>query len=138
MAGSIAARTQAHPRTLAWRSLAVPLVVCAIALLPVLLSLPFLSEPMEQDEGVYFTVARHGWPYGEVLDHKPPVVYGWSKLALVANGGDASIESVRMLAAVSLSIAALAVAWTAAALFGRKTGTIAGVLMGLSATNQYL
>ena len=45
MAGSIAARTQAHPRTLAWRSLAVPLVVCAIALLPVLLSLPFLSEP---------------------------------------------------------------------------------------------
>ena len=139
MAGSTIARPAARGRaTIGLRPLVMPLVLCGIALLPLLLSLAFLSEPMEQDEGVYFTVARHGWPYGDVFDHKPPVVYGWYKLALLANGGEASVEPVRLLAAVSLSIAALAVTWTASMLFDRKTGVIAGVLMGLAATNQYL
>jgi len=115
-----------------------PGLVAVIALVPLLLSLPFAAEPMEQDEGVYFTVARHGWPYGDVFDHKPPLIYGWYKLALLISAGQPSIEGVRVLAALGFSIAALAVTWTGITLVDRRTGVIAGLLTGLAATNQYL
>jgi hypothetical protein len=116
---------------------ALPFV--AIAVLPVALMLPALAEPMARDEGVYFTVAMFdGLPYTTVFDHKPPLVYGWYKLALVISGGDASVEVVRVVAALHLSATALIVAWIGNMVGGRRLALASGVAMAVVVSNQYL
>lgn len=117
--------------------LALALVV--VAGTPLLLSLPFLGEPMEQDEGVYFSMALSGnLPYLEVFDHKPPVIYGWYALSLVLTGGDPSIEAIRVLAALQLSAMALAVVWVGSLTGGWRLGLTAGLLAAVSTSNQFL
>ncbi len=114
-------------------------VLAVVALAPMVLSLPFLSEPMEQDEAVYFSMALSGHlPYVEVFDHKPPVIYGWYALSLMFTGGDPSIEAVRVLAALQLSAAALAVVWVGYLLSGWRLGLTAGLLAAVATTNQFL
>lgn len=114
-------------------------VLAVVALAPIVLSLPFFSEPMEQDEAMYFSMALSGHlPYVEVFDHKPPVIYGWYALSLMFTGGDPSIEAVRVLAALQLSAAALAVVWVGYLLSGWKLGLIAGLFAGVATSNQFL
>ncbi len=94
---------------------------------------------MEQDEGVYLTVARFGGlPYTTVFDHKPPLIYGWYHLASLLSGNDSNLEAVRILAACQLSAAALGVAWIGWLVAGRTAGLVAGLLMALATSNQFL
>jgi len=71
-----------------------------MALLPVLLSLPFISEPLGRDQAVYFTVVQSGsMPYEKVFDHKPPLIYGWYALSMLFNHGQPSVQAANLLAA---------------------------------------
>lgn len=111
----------------------------AIAALPIVLSLPFLREPMLKDEGVYFTSAMFdSLPYTTVFDHKPPIVFAWYRLSLLLSGGEASVATVHLLAAANLSLTALGVAWVGTQMGGRKLGLLAGFIAAFSVSNQYL
>jgi hypothetical protein len=114
------------------------LLLGLIAVLPVVLSLPFLGEAMDEDEGVYFSVAMFDrLPYGGVFDHKPPVVYGWYHLALLLHGGEASVATVRLLAAMNIGVAALGVVWLGSRYRDRTFGLVAGMAFSLATANQY-
>jgi hypothetical protein len=116
-----------------------PLLLATIAVMPFVFSLPLLAEPMLKDEGVYFTVAMFdGLPYTTVFDHKPPLVFGWYRLALLLSGGDASVEAAHALAAVQLSVTALGVTWAGWLWRGRAFGIVAGFIASASTLNQYL
>jgi 4-amino-4-deoxy-L-arabinose transferase-like glycosyltransferase len=117
--------------------------VYAPVLLAVLLvltfQLPFIHEPMEDDEGVYFTVAASGdLPYVSAFDHKPPVIYGWYRLALSLNRGVASAALVHGMAAALLALTALAVYATGRAMAGHRLGVLAALAFSLFAADQYL
>jgi 4-amino-4-deoxy-L-arabinose transferase-like glycosyltransferase len=113
--------------------------IAAIAVLPILFSYRFLSEPLGRDQAVYFTVVRSGTlPYLEVFDHKPPVIYGWYALADFVGGQANAIEVVNLLGAVQLSASALLVAWIGYLVAGRKLAVVAGFFMALFALNRYL
>ncbi len=111
----------------------------AVALLPILLSLPFISEPLGHDPAVYFTVVHSGsLPYAEVFDHKPPLIYGWYALSMFMSGGEPSRQIVNLLTALQLSATALAVAWVGLLLGGRRLALVASLLMALVVSNRYL
>jgi len=125
------------------RSASAWLLFCAmgsvVALLPVLLSLPFLSEPLGRDPAVYFTVVHSGTlPYAEVFDHKPPLIYVWYALSMFMSGGEPSRQIVNLLAALQLSATALAAGWIGLLLGGRRLALVAGLLMALVVSNRYL
>jgi 4-amino-4-deoxy-L-arabinose transferase-like glycosyltransferase len=110
-----------------------------VAALPLILSWPLLGEPMLKDEGVYFTVAMFdGLPYVSAFDHKPPLVYAWYHLALLANGGEASTWTIHLIAACQLSATALGVMWIGHQIGGRRLGVTAGMLMACLVANQHL
>ncbi|HVP04065.1 MAG TPA: glycosyltransferase family 39 protein [Dehalococcoidia bacterium] len=112
---------------------ALLLVLC---LTPILLYLPFLHMPFERDEGVYATVAQgllHGKvPYRDLFDNKPPLVYAWYAISFSLFGE--SVVAPRLVAAVFLSLTAVALyqqarlvmpktaAWIGAFLFALSTG----------------
>ena len=111
----------------------------SIAILPVLLSLPFIKEPLGRDQAVYFTVVQsRSMPYASVFDHKPPLIYGWYALGVLMNDGRSSVQTVNLLGALQLSVAALGVSWVGLQLGGRRLGVLAGFLMALAAADQYL
>ncbi len=113
-------------------------VLLAVVLV-ILLQLPFIHEPMQNDEGVYFTVAASGdLPYVSAFDHKPPVIYGWYRLALFLNGGVASAALVHGMAATLLSLTALAVYATGRAMAGHRLGVVAALAFSLFTADQYL
>jgi hypothetical protein len=112
--------------------------VLAVVLV-VLFQLPFIHEPMEDDEGVYFTVAASGdLPYVSAFDHKPPVIYGWYRLALLLNGGVASAALVHGMAAALLALTALVVYATGRAIAGHRFGVLAALAFSLFTADQYL
>lgn len=123
---------------LAARALVYAPVLLAVVLV-VLFQLPFIHEPMQNDEGVYFTVAASGdLPYVSAFDHKPPVIYGWYRLALLLNGGVASAALVHGMAAVLLAVTALAVYATGRAMAGHRLGVVAALAFSLFTADQYL
>lgn len=110
-------------------------LIC-LALIPILLYLPFAGTPFERDEGVYATIAQgvlHGQvPYRDLFDNKPPLVYIWYAFSFTLFGE--SVFAPRILAAICLSLTTLALfnqarmvlpmpaARFAAALFAISTG----------------
>ena len=112
------------------------LFLLALALIPILLYLPFIGLPFERDEGVYATVAQGildgKIPYRDLFDNKPPLVYGWYAISFTLFGE--TVFAPRILAALALSLtgvllyqhARLALpkgaAYTAAILFAISTG----------------
>ena len=68
------------------------LVACVVAcaIVPLLLYIPFLTEPFEKDEGFYAAVAqlilRGDLPYRDAFDNKPPVVFGWYAISFALFG----------------------------------------------------
>ena len=54
-------------------------ILLLILLLQLALRIPFLSEPLERDEGAYGYIGQRilagELPYRDVFDHKTPVVY---------------------------------------------------------------
>ncbi|MPZ98822.1 MAG: hypothetical protein GEU80_05680 [Dehalococcoidia bacterium] len=114
--------------------LARALVLATIALVPIALTFPFFSEPLDVDEGAYATVAQGllggQIPYRDLFDHKPPLVYAWYALSFLAFGE--SIEAPRLMAALVLSGVAMLVTATGASLYGRRVGYASGALFALS------
>jgi hypothetical protein len=122
----------------ATRALVYAPVLLAVVLV-VLFQLPFIHEPMEDDEGVYFTVAASGdLPYVSAFDHKPPVIYGWYRLALLLNGGVASAALVHGMAAALLALTAVAVYATGRAIADHRLGVISALAFSLFTADQYL
>ena len=110
------------------------LLLAAIVALPLLLQLPFLSDPLWGDEGVYATVGRGildgQIPYTDLFDNKPPLLYGWYALSFVLFGDEAS--SARLVVATVLSATALLVYVQGRAMFGPRLALAAAAIFGLS------
>ncbi len=125
-------------RSLARRALPYGPVLLAAALV-VLFQLPLLGEPMENDEGVYFTVAASGdLPYASAFDHKPPVIYAWYWLALALNSGVASAMLIHGIVTCLLALTAVAVYATGRVMIGHGFGAVAALAFSLFVANQYL
>ena len=66
--------------------------VAAVSLIPALLALPFLGEPLFGDEAVYSAVGRGlldgQLPYRDLFDNKPPLLYGWFALSFLLFGAE--------------------------------------------------
>lgn len=106
----------------------------AICVLPVVLYLPFLSEPFERDEGVYATIAQGllggHLPYRDLFDHKPPLIYGWYSLSFLAFGEN--VQAPRIMASLVLSVTSFGVFQTARLLISERAGMIAAAIFGAS------
>jgi hypothetical protein len=112
------------------------LFLVGLALVPILLYLPFAGTPFERDEGVYATIAQGVLdgrvPYRDLFDNKPPLVYIWYAFSFTLFGE--SVFAPRILASICLSLTTLALfnqarmvlpmpaARFAAALFAISTG----------------
>ncbi|MDA1061519.1 MAG: glycosyltransferase family 39 protein [Chloroflexi bacterium] len=108
--------------------------LAAIAALPVLLTLPFLSEPLFGDEGVYSVVARGlldgELPYRDLFDNKGPLLYAWYSLSFLLWGESA--EAPRLLAALLLSATVLLVYVEGRLLLSRGAAFAAASIFALS------
>ncbi len=117
------------PAALRWRQFALVAVLAATCLLPFLLSLRFLGEPFDRDEGAYITVAQGMLdgkvPYRDLFDHKPPLVYGWYAAVVGPFGPDR--EAVRLAGAAVLAFSGLAVFWCGRWMFSARAGAIAAL-----------
>jgi 4-amino-4-deoxy-L-arabinose transferase-like glycosyltransferase len=116
-----------------------PGIVRAIALagiccLPILLYIPFLNEPLQNDEGFYATVGRivlrGGLPYRDAFDNKPPLVFGWYALSFLIFGEH--IWAPRLLVSLLLAVTTLLVYFEDKLLFSAKAGIVAALAFGLS------
>jgi 4-amino-4-deoxy-L-arabinose transferase-like glycosyltransferase len=109
-------------------------VLPAICLLPVLLTLPFMNEPLERDEGTYATIAQalmHGAvPYRDLLDHKPPLIYVWYAISFVLFGQ--GIVAPRLMAALVWSVTTIVVHKQGKLLFSELTATAGATIFAIS------
>jgi 4-amino-4-deoxy-L-arabinose transferase-like glycosyltransferase len=105
-----------------------------LCLIPILLYLPFLGAPFERDEGVYATVAQGlldgKVPYRDLFDNKPPLVYGWYAISFLLFGE--SVVAPRLVAAVFLSLTAVALYHQARLVMPRPAAWIGAFLFALS------
>jgi len=135
---AVPAAIRARPRlwglSSAWGQVLGRALLPLICLLPVLLYLPFLSEPFEKDEGTYATVAqgllRGDLPYRDLFDHKPPLVYVWYAFSFSAFGED--VTAPRLVAALVWSATALLVFLAGRAIYDRRAGLMAAALFSVS------
>jgi len=101
-----------------------------LCLLPIVLYLPVLDTPFERDEGTYATIAQGlldgKIPYRDLFDNKPPLVYGWYAFSFLLFGEN--VMAPRIVAAVLLSLTALALFAQARMVFGRGVAYIATVV----------
>ncbi|HEU4758435.1 MAG TPA: glycosyltransferase family 39 protein, partial [Dehalococcoidia bacterium] len=136
LAAIAAAGAQAPAGAIAWvRARAGILIPLLLSLLPVILFLPFVGEPLDADSGVYATVARgllHGQiPYRDLFDHKQPLTYGWYALSYLLFGENDS--SARILILFHLATTSLLVYWCGRLLFdSRGIGYLAALVFGLT------
>lgn len=109
----------------------VLLVICA---LPVLLYLPFLTEPFMRDEGLFATVGQMvldgGVPYRDAFDNKPPLIFGWYSLSFLIFGE--SVWAPRLLVSLLLSGTSLLVYAQGRLMFSHRAGLIAAAAFGVS------
>lgn len=95
------------------------------------LSVLGLIVPYDPDEAVYKVVATGiidgQWPYRDLFDHKPPLVYAWYLPA----GLGASIEVERILAALMLAVSVVLLARIARGLLSPREANIATVAYAL-------
>ena len=96
-------------------------LIAAVSLIPALLYLPFVNEPLFGDEAVYSTVALGlldgQLPYRDLFDNKPPLLYGWFALSFLLFGEEA--YAPRLIVAAALSGTAALVHAQARLLFSR-------------------
>ena len=114
--------------------LATPFPLAAIAAIPVLLTLPFMHEPFDRDEGAYATIAQgltHGLlPYRDLFDHKPPGIYGWYALSFGAFGDN--VVAPRLMGALVLAAITLLLFRACSMLYGRRAGWLGAFVFALS------
>jgi len=110
------------------------LLLGGICLLPVVLYLPFLNEPLLRDEGFYASVAQSildgGVPYRDAFDNKPPLIFGWYTLSFLMFGEET--WAPRLLVAGLLSITSLLIYVEGRLLFSHRIGLMASAVFGLS------
>lgn len=120
-----------------WRGLALAALVAFVAGLPGLLLLP----PLDRDESRYAQATSQMLETGDFVDirfqdeprWKKPVGIYWMQAAAVAATGtveNRSIQPYRLPSLLGAVIAALACAWVGAAVFGTRTGVLAGAILG--------
>jgi hypothetical protein len=108
-------------------------LLASICVLPLLLQLRFLNDPLWGDEAVYSVIA-HGllngrMPYVDLLDNKPPLLYCWYALSYVVFGDD--VASPRLMMGLALSATTLLLYIHAAMTYGRVAGYLAAFLFAL-------
>ena len=117
-----------------WGSTGQVILLGGICLLPVVLYLPFLNEPLLRDEGFYASVAQSildgGVPYRDAFDNKPPLIFGWYALSFLMFGEE--VWAPRLLVAGLLSITSLLVYVEGRLLFSHRIGLMASAVFGLS------
>ncbi len=100
-------------------------VAAALIAVFALLRAPYVSVPLERDEGEYAYIAQRllegDVPYRDAFDQKPPGVFLAYAMAFVSFGQ--SIESIHWL--LYLWTAATALAWTAGRIVVRRSSTAA-------------
>jgi len=112
------------------------LMACVVAavIMPILLYLPFLTEPFQRDEGFYASVAqlmlRGDLPYRDSFDNKPPVVFGWYAISFVLFGEH--VWAPRLLVSMLLSITTALVYLQGRLLFSRWEALIAAFAFAAS------
>jgi len=110
------------------------LLIGGICSLPLLLYLPFYTEPFMRDEGLYAAFAQimqHGGiPYQDAFDDKPPLIFGWFYLSFVIFGEH--LWAPRLLAALLLSGTTLLMYVEGRLLFSHRYGMLAAAAFALS------
>jgi len=110
------------------------LAVAAICTLPIILYLPFLTEPFMRDEGFYASVAQlildGGVPYRDAFDNKPPLIFGIYSFSFILFGEN--VWAPRLLAAICLSLTTLLVYFQGRLVFSHNGGLIAALAFALS------
>ena len=110
------------------------LVVLGISAIPLLLYLPFLSEPFLKDEGFYAATAQiirdGGLPYRDAFDNKPPLIFGWFALSFEVFGE--TLWAPRLMAAICVSATVPVIYAQGRTLFTHRAGVIAALAFALS------
>src|SRR5438093_1989179 len=112
------------------------LVACVVAsaIVPLLLYLPFLTEPFEKDEGFYAAVTQlilhDDLPYRDSFDNKPPVVFGWYAISFLLFGEH--VWAPRLLVSMLLSVTTGLVYIQGRLLFSRREALIAAFAFATS------
>lgn len=132
-ARTLPARSGALPRVDA-RGAATVLLIAGICAIPVILYLPFLTEPFFRDEGLYAAVAQiilHGGiPYEDAFDNKPPMIYLWYTASFLLFGEN--VWAPRLLVALLLSGSTLLMYLEGRMLFSHRGGVVAATAFALS------
>jgi 4-amino-4-deoxy-L-arabinose transferase-like glycosyltransferase len=110
------------------------LALAAICVLPIILYLPFLTEPFMRDEGLYASVAQlildGGIPYRDAFDNKPPLIFGIYSFSFILFGEN--VWAPRLLAAICLSLTTVLVYFQGRLAFSPNGGLIAALAFALS------
>lgn len=110
------------------------LLLVGICALPLLLYVPFYTEPFMRDEGLYASVAqimKHGGiPYQDHFDNKPPMIFAWYYVSFTLFGEH--VWAPRLLVALLLSMTTLLVYVQGRLLFSRAYALLAASAFGLS------
>ena len=109
------------------------LVLFSILVLQLILRVPFLSEPLESDEGVYAFMGQRVLagevPYRDYFDHKPPVVY--YIYALIFKIFGQTIFSIRFATALLSLLTAIFIFLAGRRLFSEAFGLVSAFLYAL-------
>jgi 4-amino-4-deoxy-L-arabinose transferase-like glycosyltransferase len=110
------------------------LLIGGICLLPIVLYLPFLKEPLMRDEGFFASVAQlvldGGLPYRDAFDNKPPLIFGWYALSFMLFGE--SVWAPRLLVSLLLSATTLLVYVQGRLMFSQGAALIASAAFAIS------
>ncbi|KQS52899.1 4-amino-4-deoxy-L-arabinose transferase [Brevundimonas sp. Leaf363] len=120
-----------------WRGPALAALVALVAGLPSLMLLP----PLDRDESRFAEATAQMLESRDFVDirfqeeprYKKPVGIYWMQAAAVAvtsNAAERDIRPYRLPSLFGAMIAAAAVVWAGAALFGRRAGFLAGAILG--------
>lgn len=130
--------SQSRPAgVLGWRETALLVVFCLFAFVPGIASLP----PHDRDEARFVQASKQMVESGDYVDirfqdsprYKKPVGIYWLQAAAViasGQGSGAPIWVYRSVSVIAGTVAVLAMAWLAVALFGSSAGLIAGIALG--------
>lgn len=109
-------------------------LLALVCLLPIILYLPLLKEPLHNDEGFYAVVGRMllrgDLPYRDAFDNKPPLVFVWYALSFLIFGEN--VWAPRLVVSFFLSLTTLAVYLEGRLLFSTRAAMVAALAFALS------
>ncbi|CAN7364566.1 ArnT family glycosyltransferase [Brevundimonas sp. LjRoot202] len=122
-----------------WRGPLLAALIALLAGLPVLALLP----PLDRDESRYAQATSQMLESGDYIDirfqddprwKKPVGIYWMQAVAVAATSSveNRDIQPYRLPSLLGAMLAAAAVAWAGAAMFGQRAGFLAGAIMGAS------